>query len=81
MSADSHGNCPSCGADLSGALIWQTLVDQGKTEAEADRIAANFYGATRTTGRWGRQLAIYSRERDRTVAHRCPDCDHEWSRT
>lgn len=27
-----------------------------------------------------RELAIYDRELDRTVAFRCPDCGHEWSR-
>lgn len=75
---NEHGDCPSCGVSLTGGLIWQTLIEQGRSEAEADAVARDFYGATRTTGRWGRQIAIYSRERDRTVAHRCPDCEHEW---
>lgn len=28
--------------------------------------------------RWSRRIAIYCRDRDRTVAYRCPDCQHEW---
>jgi hypothetical protein len=29
---------------------------------------------------FSRAIAIYSREEDRTVAWRCPDCGHEWER-
>lgn len=75
----SHGNCPNCGVDLNGGSIWEFFFQQKGDEAEADRIAA-MYGATRTEGQWGRQLAIYDTELDRTVAHKCPDCGHEWSR-
>lgn len=73
-----HGNCPACGTDLNGDLIWDTLAKRHSMD-EADRFAAEYYGATRTQGRWGRQISIYSREKDRTVAYRCPDCLHEWS--
>lgn len=79
MATHDHGTCPGCGADLNGGLIWQTFADRGHTDAEADRIAA-LYGATRTHGQWGRQIAIYSQGRDRTAAYRCPDCEHEWPR-
>ena len=27
-----------------------------------------------------REISVYCRDRDRTVAYRCPDCDHEWPR-
>ena len=73
-----HTHCPACNALLEGVLIWQTFVDQGKTEDEADDLAA-MYGATRTKGRWGLAIGIYCMERDRTVAYRCPKGDHEWS--
>lgn len=74
-----HGECPACHADLNGGGVWQHFMDEHQDEAEADRIAL-MYGASRTKGRWGRAIAIYSRDRDRTVAYRCPDCDHEWGR-
>lgn len=45
----------------------------------ADEVAKN-YGATRTTGKWGRQIGLYSMEEDRTVRWKCPACDHEWKR-
>ena len=79
MAEHDHGKCPNCATDLNGGLIWQTLKDRGESDAGADRIAA-MYGATRTNGQWGRQIAIYSRELDRTVAYQCPDCTHEWPR-
>lgn len=72
-----HGICPACKADLNGELIWETLRHR-LGDMEATRVAQSFYGATRTEGRWGRQIAIYDQERDRTVAYRCPDCNHEW---
>lgn len=34
------------------------------------------YGATH----FSRKIALYSRERDRTVAFKCPDCGHDWAR-
>lgn len=34
------------------------------------------YGATH----FGREIAIYDMDRDRTVAYRCPDCGHGWKR-
>ena len=48
-------------------------------EAKALEVAA-MYGATKEKGQWGRQIGIYDRDKDRTVAHKCPDCDHEWPR-
>jgi hypothetical protein len=30
---------------------------------------------------FSRRIGIYSRESDRTVRWRCPDCGHEWERT
>ena len=71
--------CPSCGSNLEGDLIWDTFYDKTKDEAEADRVAA-LYGATRTEGRWGRAISLYSIERDCTYAFQCPDCNHEWIR-
>lgn len=74
-----HGKCPKCRADLDGDGIWQTFMDRTGDEAKADDMAAH-YGATRTRGRWRRAIAVYDRTLDRTIAHRCPDCGHEWGR-
>ena len=54
-----------------------------KTQEEAERRAdayAKCYGATRTSGQWGRQIGIYDMERDRTAKWQCPDCKGEWPR-
>jgi len=75
-----HGHCPACNADMNGGSIWQTMLEQSNgDESEADR-KAEMYGATRTTGRWGRKEAMYDRGSDRTTHYRCPDCWHIWKR-
>jgi hypothetical protein len=71
--------CPKCKADLEGGLIYETFSEEhGNEQAALDTAAA--CGATKAEGRWGRQIAIYDREKDRTVAFMCPDCGHEWER-
>jgi predicted RNA-binding Zn-ribbon protein involved in translation (DUF1610 family) len=77
---DNHGTCPYCGSDMNGESIWQTFFDKYGDEQKADETAA-LYGATRTQGRWGRRIGLYSMELDRTVAWKCPDCGDEWDRT
>lgn len=79
MSAEPANTCPNCSADLNGGLIWQTFMERYQDEAKADEVA-EMYGATRTSGYWGRQIGLYSQERDRTVAWLCPDCKYEWER-
>lgn len=73
-------DCPNCKANLDGDLIFDTFL----TQYGGDRIkalkSAEAYGATETTGRWRREIAQYSLEEDRTVAFRCPDCNHRWPR-
>lgn len=41
---------------------------------EADR---HFFG---NATHFRREIGVYDRERDRTVAYRCPDCGKEWAR-
>jgi len=76
---DEHGHCPNCKADMNGALIWRTFIERGMLPGEADEKAA-MYGATRTKGRWGLQIAIYDMGRDRTTAWQCPYCSETWPR-
>lgn len=73
----------------SGKGYWKSengIYDGGNrllSHEEAERVAdevASSYGATRTKGQWGRAIAIYDRDKDRTVAFSCPDCDHQWPR-
>lgn len=92
MAQDEHGHCPGCNADLNGGSIWQTGYafawagrdgggDPAMTTEEAETRAdayAEAYGATRTTGRWGREIGIS--ENDRVAWWKCPDCHHEWPR-
>lgn len=77
--AKDHGNCPHCNVDLNGGSIWQTFMNQYNDEAEADRIS-EMYGATRTQGTWGRAIGLYDRDKDLTVAYKCPDCGEIWKR-
>jgi simple sugar transport system substrate-binding protein len=41
---------------------------------------AKQYGATKTAGHFNRAISIYDRNKDRTVAFSCPDCNHRWDR-
>lgn len=72
-----HGHCPKCGVNLDGGSIWEHFFEITGNEEEADEQAA-WYGATRHKGQWGRKIGIYDRDKDRTVAWQCPDCEHEW---
>lgn len=71
---NENGFCKHCGADFDGGDMRQEFIkNQGKSEAEADEIAAHYgYGPGRT--QWGRQIGIYDMHKDRTVATQCPDC-------
>lgn len=69
--------CPSCKSDLTGDLIYDTFFEKYGDEQKALETAA-MYGATKTEGCWGREIAIYDIGKDRTVAYSCPDCGHQW---
>lgn len=80
----SHGNCVSCGVSFDDKPIWQYFYDieiakgtaPAEAEAEADRVA-ELYGAGRTHGWFGREVAIVINDRAQTG--KCPDCGHERS--
>jgi len=74
-----NGHCPNCGTNLDGGSIYEHFLKEYGDEKKALETAA-MYGADKEKGQWGRQLAIYDRDLDRTVAYRCPDCKHEWKR-
>ena len=76
---NQHGYCPNCGMDFDDGLIWDTGLEMYGSEEEADDYA-KAYGATRTTGRWGKRIGIYDMERDMTTQWMCPECKHEWPR-
>jgi len=71
--------CPKCNSNLEGGLIYEHFLKEYEDEEKALQTA-QMYGATKTTGHWGRQIGIYDFYEDRTVGYRCPDCGHEWSR-
>ena len=74
-----HGYCPNCNTDLDGGLIFETFMAKYNDRAKALEVA-EMYGATETNGQWGREIALYDINKDRTTAYRCPDCNHEWER-
>ena len=72
--------CPGCKTDLAGGFIYDHfLAEYGGDDERALQTAA-MYGASKGQGRWGREIAQYSVEEDRTIGYRCPDCGHEWER-
>jgi len=67
--------CPHCKSDLEGGLIWETFNNLHGPE-KADEYA-EMYGATRETGRWGREIGL-EYGRDRVEEFMCPDCRWKW---
>ena len=77
---NEHGYCPNCGINFDGGLIWDTGMEMYGNEEKADEYA-KAYGATRTTGRWGKNIGIYSMDEDRTIGFKCPECKHKYNRS
>lgn len=75
----SPESCPKCSADLRGPLIWDHFFAETKNEEEAYRIS-EAYGADRHSGRFGKAIGLYDRDRDMTVSWMCPECEHKWAR-
>ena len=76
---NEHGYCPNCGMNFDGDLIFDTFMEKYQDEEKALE-SAEMYGATKTTGRWGHKIGIYSMEEDCTTHWKCPECEHEWER-
>lgn len=75
---NQHGYCPNCGMDFDGGLVFDTFMEQFDGDEEKALEYASGYGATKTTGRWGKRIGIYDMERDMTTQWQCPDCEHIW---
>lgn len=58
-------HCPHCHASLIGEPI-----------PEEQRQSGCYGNSTH----WRREIAIYDRGKDRTVAFECPDCGKRWER-
>ena len=71
--------CPGCKVSLVGELVYEHFLRFEKNEDKALEIA-KLYGATKTAGYFNRAISIYDRNKDRTVAFSCPDCNHRWDR-
>ena len=76
---NEHGYCPNCNLDFDDGLIYESFLEEYQDE-ETALEKASYYGATKTTGRWGKKIGIYSMEEDRTTHWKCPECGHEWGR-
>jgi len=72
-----QGYCPNCGVDLDGGSIYEHFLKEYGDEQKALKTA-KAYGADKDHGQWGRAIGLYDIHLDRTVAHKCPDCNHVW---
>ena len=77
-----NGYCPHCNASLDGDLVINYPLSQGKSMDEALRYAAMYAGWNEhgEANRWGRAIAVYNIDKDRTEYYRCPDCQRTWER-
>ena len=71
--------CPACKSDLQGGLIFDTFMEKYGDESKAIE-EASMYGATKTTGHWGREIGIETHDYDGTSFWKCPDCQAVWDR-
>jgi hypothetical protein len=81
---DTYGNCPECGVCWDAGSIFDTLRSQQwcahMADAELQDYVNHAYGTDRPQ-RFSRLIGVSSLEHDRVIAWKCPDCNHEWSRT
>lgn len=74
-------NCPHCNSSLEGGFIIDEMRKQCDTEEQAIEYASNYAGWEEhgLANRWGREIGVYDRGLDMTIAWRCPDCEGMWS--
>ena len=73
--------CRFCQANLDGDLIWDTFYEKysKNTEYTKEDIlrkteeTSKLYGATKTNGRWQREIKILLTN---GYTHKCPDCNN-----
>jgi hypothetical protein len=73
-------NCPNCGGNLIGDLIFDTFLKENEGNRQQALRDAYMYGATETEGYWKLERGIYDFNRDMTVAYQCPHCQVKWDR-
>ena len=69
--------CPACKSDLQGGLIFDTFMEKYGDESKAIEESRK-YGATKTTGHWGREIGIETTDYDGISFWKCPDCGAIW---
>ena len=73
--------CPACKTNLEGDLIFDTFMEKCNGDEVEALKHAEMYGATKTKGRWGRQIGIEIRGGyDGVSYYKCPDCKATWDR-
>lgn len=65
-------SCPSCSASFVGAAIPEASIQMGWYPKTCNDC--------KKPNHFSRVQGIYDWHLDLTVAWRCPDCQHEWSR-
>ena len=66
--------CTHCNFKLEGRLIYLTFLEEYGNHKQALE-AAKKYGATKTRGRWQRDIGKYDIDKDRCVYFTCPNCN------
>lgn len=77
-----NGFCPLCNANLDGDLVIDYPKSKGKSHEKCIAYAKVYAGWEEhgEANRWGRQISLYDRDKDRTVGYKCPDCNGKWER-
>jgi len=81
MPMNDHGRCPHCDSDLNGEWIYQYFLGHFEGNEEKALDTALMYGATKDSGRFGRQIYVKEYTDDYKHKHnywKCPDCGGAW---
>jgi hypothetical protein len=79
-------NCPKCKSSWDGGSILETFIQQRNNghavwkDLTDQQIEEKMKETYNEPYRWGRQISVYSRELDKTVYWKCPDCNTYFDR-
>jgi len=80
MGINEHGSCVHCGFDLNGEMIYDYFLKMNPGDSKQAVKTAAMYGATETTGRFGKAIYVKGYDSDYNKLKpyfMCPKCMNE----
>lgn len=77
MRSNDHGSCVHCNFDLNGEMIYDYFLEKYDGDWKSALATASMYGATKTTGRFGKEIYVkfYNTDGEKLEPYfMCPEC-------